>query len=918
MNSRFRSVRCQAVFGVAAIALMPGIAIAQTTPAQAPPEDAQAAQTAAVEQQAVGGVANTSSESTTDTDIVVTGTLLRGTAPVGSNVISVGQDRVRSQGVTSTNELLGTIPQVSNFFNNVPTTSLVGAVQTSQTNRPNLRNLSSNTSSSASTLVLFDGHRIAGAGVTQSTVDPDLIPTGAIERVEVVTDGGSSTYGADAVGGVINFITRRRFNGVQADVRYGFANDYATTSANGTVGKDWGTGSLYASYSFNKNDSIFGRDRDFIRAYDYSVNPAVPATRLCSPANIAIAGTNYAYPTGALGGVRCDASDNGTILPSQERHGGIVSLSQDLNSAISVDVKAFYGRRETRSEGIQAATVTIGSANPFYFPVPGVTGRPSQTVNFSFSPVFDGDSGATGTTVAEWGANAEFKARLGSNFQLRTLLNYSRSNSAYFINALNATAITAAAAGTTTATALNPYDLSATNPAVLANIRNYQLAGQSKDDQFNGRAIIDGSLLTLPGGEVKVALGYEYIGDEFAQRFTNGGVRGAINQLPYVQYSRQVHAGFGEIQVPIFGEGNRTGGLYSLLLSGSARYDHYSDFGGTFNPKVGASYKPVSWFTIRGNYGTSFNAPTPVDQLGSSRNSILVVPFAAFVRPGDNVSFFGNGTVALTGANSNLQPQTAKTWSVGADIDLPFVEGLHASASYYNVKFDNILATPTSNAGIFRDFPNNAQTNVAGIAPATVRAFAAQDPNGLAQVNALIAAGTPIYELVDFRTGNYGILRVSGLDYAVNYRVGTGFGGVDASVSGNYQLDRKFQSSPGAPTVNQLLLDQPRFTLQGTLGTDIGGFRAQATLNHTSGYDFTQRAGDISGQTRVSDFDVVNLFFKYDVPASSGVLQGLSFTANVNNVLDQDPPVYRFTGANGYANGFTLGRLFLFGISKKF
>ncbi len=351
---------------------MPGLAAAQTLPAESAGAGDQDAQTTSVEQQAAGGVANVSSEPS-DADIIVTGTLLRGGAPVGSNVISVGQDRVRSQGATSTNELLGTIPQVSNFFNNVPTASLVGSVQATQTARPNLRNLSSNTSSSASTLVLFDGHRISGAGVTQSTVDPDLIPTGAIERVEVVTDGGSSTYGADAVGGVINFITRRKFDGVQVDARYGFADDYWQTSANATVGKDWGSGSLYASYSFNKNDNIFGRDRDFIRAFDYSVSPAVPASRFCDPANITIGANIYAYPNGTLGGTRCDLSDNATFAPSQERHGGIVSLSQQLNPAISVDVKAFYGRRETYAPGFATGTANIASTNPFYAPVPGVS-----------------------------------------------------------------------------------------------------------------------------------------------------------------------------------------------------------------------------------------------------------------------------------------------------------------------------------------------------------------------------------------------------------------------------------------------------------------------------------------------------------------------------------------------------------------
>ena len=66
-------------------------------------------------------------------------------------------------------------------------------------------------------------------------------------------------------------------------------------------------------------------------------------------------------------------SDNATFAPSQERHGGIVSLSQQLNPAISVDVKAFYGRRETYAPGFATGTANIASTNPFYAPVPGVS-----------------------------------------------------------------------------------------------------------------------------------------------------------------------------------------------------------------------------------------------------------------------------------------------------------------------------------------------------------------------------------------------------------------------------------------------------------------------------------------------------------------------------------------------------------------
>ena len=94
-----------------------------------------------------------------------------------------------------------------------------------------------------------------------------------------------------------------------------------------------------------------------------------------------------------------------------------------------------------------------------------------------------------------------------------------------------------------------------------------------------------------------------------------------------------------------------------------------------------------------------------MDQLGSLRNSISFFPFNAFVRPGDTPTVAG--TVALQGSQPDLRPQTAKTYSFGIDIDPPFLEGLHASANYYNVKFKNIISIPSPNPAIFANFPNN-------------------------------------------------------------------------------------------------------------------------------------------------------------------------------------------------------------------
>ena len=150
-------------------------------------------------------------------EVVVTGTLIRGVQPTGSQVIGVDEADIVETGAVTTNELLATVPQVSNFFNQRPEQDPRATELT--LNRPNLRALPGiNSASGATTLVLVDSHRLTPMGVNESSIDPDVIPGIVMQRVDIVPDGGSSLYGADAVGGVINFITLDEFEGEAREV----------------------------------------------------------------------------------------------------------------------------------------------------------------------------------------------------------------------------------------------------------------------------------------------------------------------------------------------------------------------------------------------------------------------------------------------------------------------------------------------------------------------------------------------------------------------------------------------------------------------------------------------------------------------------------------------------------------------------
>ncbi|MDE2403184.1 MAG: TonB-dependent receptor [Sphingomonadales bacterium] len=918
--NRLTSNSCRLLLGVALVALLPGAAWAQDKP-----EDKQG-----------------------DAEIVVTGTLIRGAAPVGSNLISLGQATIEQVAPISTNSLLAALPQVSNYFNRVPTADLANAVNQMQIVRPNIRNISPNNASSSATLIMVDGHRIASVGISQASIDPDVVPTGAIERVEVVTEGGSATYGADAVAGVINFVTRKRFDGVKADAHYGIASKYYQWDASATVGKDWGSGSIWLSYTYTKSDVLRGLDRSYIRRLDYSAQPYVGASHLCDTPNINIS-TNlpaafgggltsqktYAYRPGATSASlvagtanTCDATTWSAAVPAAERHGLMAGLYQEIDDKTTFTARAFFSRRKTLGTSPMTGSVTMSPANPFAIgPAgavlgPGATCSASipfpicinrETVDFSFAPLLGHKSSYQSTLTREWGANAELARQIGDSWQVRALVNWSGSRSGFELTQPNTTLLNAAGAGTTASTALNPFNLAQTNPAVIAAIVNNEIAGEAKDDLLDLRLVADGKLFALPGGDVRLALGAEYMRDQYEQRYKSDITIGSLGAYPFSNYGRNVKSLFGELNVPLLG-----GQGPSLVVSASGRYDDYSDFGHTFNPKFGATFKPVEWLTLRGNWGSSFTAPTPLDQLGSLQNTINAYPFVAFTRPGDTPPP-GSYTLSVQGSAANLKPQKAHTWSVGFDVTPPIIPGLSASFSYYNVDFKDILSTPLVNSQIFTNFGAQITTSVTGLTAAQLNTFAALAPNGPTVITPLIGTRT-VYEFVDFRTNNFGSMKVGGLDMSARYRRETGFGGFDLAVNANLQLERKQQATPTAAVSDLLAKDNGgRLQMQTIAGIDVRQLRAQITWNHSSGYEITPTVS-APPQNRIGSFDVFNLFFRYAFKSESKILNDVNLTLGVDNVFDKAPPVSFTTGPadSGYANGFTLGRMFVFGASKKF
>jgi len=875
-------------------------------------------------------------------EVVVTGTLLRGLDnPVGTDLIGMDAQQIQASGAMSTTQILQTIPQ-NNSFNTLQYSTAAANVIT--TNRPNLRDLPQTTGAS-STLVLLNGHRVVGMGVTSTSPDVDIVPPAVLQRVEIVPDGGSAIYGSDAVAGVINFITRRDFEGVEIDAKYGDGDHYNATDASVTAGFNWDGGSTYVGYNYASRDALSGGNLDWLKMHP-NYRPDVPALDQpvinlgCNPGNVRVSGQSYALPytTGnAVPGTvnQCDASDWVDLYPKEDRDSVMVGFSQDIGDKAVLEARAFYMNRNTKArQNGTPRTVTVTPGGSPYRDEHLATDNPGeiQAVDLMLGGHLEQE-----IKLDTYGIYPTLTMELPYGWQLRALAGYGESTTKNRYPNPSTNALDNSIRGGL----INPYDINSSNPAAVAAVENYGTYGKTEQSLFDSSIIFDGDLYSLPGGEVKLAFGGEYQDQDYDVQAgdiifgtQDSGSDGIIidgvrvfapsKPLQTVRLNRDVKSAFGELVIPVFGAGNAVTALQELSLSASVRYDDYSDFGSVSNPKYGITWRPLEWVALRGSWGDSFVAPsladnsaTTVDSANFSTSGFLFPPQALIDSGAYPPVQAGQSAILLLGTAPGIEPQTAETKSIGFDIDPPFVPGLSLSLTWWDIEYSGLISLPS----FFSPIPSF----VTFASFKTVNPTQAQIDQALAGVDSVVGTCAPqpdcVYILTDGRKNNTGDFKTDGLDLGGFYQRDTGFGSIDFNLNATYVLNREQNAVSGAPFTNVLQTDYSRFKAAASVGTNIGQIRAEATLYHTQGYDLGSPIG-VPPQDNVSSFDVVNLFFRYDFQGE-GLLSDLELTLNVNNVFDEDPPEYRNTNTtslnnNGYINGTTIGRLFEFGFRKRF
>lgn len=732
-------------------------------------------------------------------EVVVTGTNIRGVRNDTAPITTIDSDYIDRTGYASTQQLIDAIPQ--NFGGGglgASEDGLIGGGGQAQLNVSSATAINLRGLGASSTLVLINGRRVAPSAFG-GAVDVSLIPLGAIERVDVATDGASAVYGADAVAGVVNFTLRRDFEGADSRLRVGTVTDGSLQEVigNQTFGKKWTGGSGLLSFQYRKRDNLSSAERPFTRT----------APR----------------PT--------------DLLPDVETYTALWNVHHDVNDYVELftdgDITNSDGNRNYTSIGQQYRTDTK---------VKRIRGNVGIAVN-----PFD-----------------DWRAELA--------MSYSHE-------------------GATTRQWFTPSIPGYTNGLV------YQ------DNDFEYKSIdakVDGSLFALPGGDAKIAFGGSLRYEDFR------------HDVPYRNssepVSRKIAAVFGEVFLPVVGEDNNIPLVRSLTVTGALRYDHYSDFGGTTNPRLGLAWSPVEGLNVRGSYSTSFRAPNAGEQLISGYD-VISFPFAD--PSGGLVPVF-----LLTGAEPNLRPEESTSYTLGFDYRPAYVEGLTLSATYFNINYKDRLIIPPFDPGAL------LQPEVYGslITPL------ADDNAALAFLNAQQAAGAIFMDLLgagglgtryvyNLRLQNAAQVRAEGLDFAASYTHPLGSGNALIRIDAAYlkKIDTAFSS--GATSTN--IVNTFGNPLKYRVRADIGWAGEEISVNTAINFRNRYKDTSVSPAGRISSWTTFDLAGWYTPKAIDGFSVGLS----VNNLFDKNPPYAGGLGIPGInydtANADPLGRFIALELRQK-
>ena len=538
------------------------------------------------------------------------------------------------------------------------------------------------------TLVLVDGKRL-GASVS-GLQDVSQIPSAIVERIDVLKDGASSIYGSDAIAGVINIITRKNFQGLEANAyvgQYG-EGDGQKSSFDFVAGFTGDRGSVTIGAEYAEEKAVWAKNRWFSKSQRtdrhpdrgwtpvsqwgavYDVNdPNAPLLTLNRGGNPFDPNAYHETDLTPITGDVSNSNEQMHLLTPTKRRSVFANVQYDLTDNIRFVSDLLYTRRESQAQvagyPLQSADYerqlgTVLSQDSYYNPfgkdmgfmrrgweVPRLS--TNKLTTFRFTGALQG-SFQFNDKYFDWEAGYIYQN--SENLQTQTgnynMLAVTQATGASFLNPATGRVECGTAAGLAAGTnpiyGPGPGGCIPWNPAIpYGRTGDGGLTGNPALQQFlfpttknTGEvttktyyANIAGSLFTLPAGDLGFALGYEYREDKGTY------VPDALSQSGYSTDLAAGPTGGGynvnevylELNVPILAD---LPGAKELSFNAASRYSKYNTFGNTTNNKFGLKWKPIDQLLVRATYAEGFRAPTIDNLYGGSSQT-----FAYFTDPCD-------------------------------------------------------------------------------------------------------------------------------------------------------------------------------------------------------------------------------------------------------------------------------------------
>ncbi|RDJ00192.1 TonB-dependent receptor [Dyella solisilvae] len=591
--------------------------------------------------------------------VTVTGSRIRSVdVETSQPVFTMDRAAIQATGLTNVNDIIARMPSAGTP-DITPQDTLSSGTDVGG-RYVNIRNLGSNR-----TLVLVNGRRWSTS--LSGLTDLSTIPVSMIERIDVLKDGASSIYGSDAIGGVVNIITKEKFDGAEANVYFGQngQGDGTTTNYDFTWGHSTEKNSLIIGASYQNTDPMWNRERDITSYANGPRHPndgwsgTGPYGRVIDPntnqqyvINHGATNTadlsNYHLYDGSSNADKYNTQQDMTFRAGSKLKNIFLQDKYKLTDNITLHGMASYSTRDTSSQlaGYPLSTGGTGvaiSGDNAYNPFPGqdvafyrrTTELPRIT--WSNSKLAHIDVGAEGYFQFldhdwSWDANYTYSQnkirQIGSgNLNLVNL-----ANALGPTETVNGQVVCANAAAR--AAGCVPWNILAGPGSAsqqVLNYVNYIETNRQTSSTDDYTANVSGGLFDLPAGTVNLAVGIEHRGEKGNFRPDANVSAGLTTDLAAAPTSGayNTNEAYAELDVPLLRD---LPGAQEFGINIASRYSHYSNFGSTTNNKYSFRYRPFEDLLVRGTFAHGFRAPSLDNLYGGEAQS-----FETFLDPCDSV-----------------------------------------------------------------------------------------------------------------------------------------------------------------------------------------------------------------------------------------------------------------------------------------